>query len=800
MTIELNSDWTMIDGENSYPCSVPCSAFRTLMDAGVMEDPYWRTNETAAAKFVFRKEFELEDAFLRQDRLYLTFEGIDTLADIYLNDTYLGSCDNMHRTYEYDVRGIADFHNVLIVWIHSPVRYIIGKQAERPLIGVKEAMDGYPHLRKAHYMFGWDWGAKLPDMGIWRSVKIQGFTGGRIKNVYYSQEHRKDKVLVKVTADLDIWANGVKAEVVFVSPGNVTLTSAMINGKLTIEISDPQLWWVRGLGEQPLYISEVRLKSGRRILDSRTDRIGLRTLTVSRDKDKWGSEFCFINNGVKVFAMGANYIPEDHILPNCTKERTQKLLNDCLDANFNFIRVWGGGYYPDNSFYDFCDEHGLIVWQDFMFACSAYLLTLDFEATVRAEVTDNILRLRNHTSLGLWCGNNEIESAWEYWGWNDRECKEQYLQLFEEIIPGILLQLDPGTFYWPSSPSSGGGFREPSSNKSGDMHYWAVWHDFKPIEDFRRLYYRFCSEYGFESIPDIKTCLAFCDPAKRDLSLNSPVMKLHQKCDKGMEKLEFYMEQYVGVARDFEHQIYLSQLVQADCIRSNVEHMRRARGRCMGSSYWQLNDSNPVISWSSVDYFGRRKALHYFAKRFYAPLLLSCDERDPLHPTLYVTNDTQEEEALTVTCRIRNNLAEVLEEFTADIISDPLGTVKALRVDLSKHLRTEEDKRSKYLEYKLENYRREVAGGTTLFVRPRDFLFMKPGVCAQVFELEDIFAVTLTAENFAKSVFLSLTETDCLFSDNWFDVHGDEEVTVTLPKLPGLTAEEIRRQLKIICC
>ena len=805
MTIDLNSNWIMIDGENSYPCSVPCSAFKTLMDNGVMEDPYYRTNETAAAEiaereFVFRKEFDLDDAFLRQDRLYLTFGGIDTLADVYLNDTYLGSCDNMHRTYEYDVRGIADFHNVLIVWIHSPVRYIIEKQSERPLIGVKEAMEGYPHLRKAHYMVGWDWGPKLPDMGIWRSVKISGYNGGRIRSVRYTQEHTKDKVLVKVNADLDVWSGGVRAEVVFVSPGDVRLTSEMINGRLIIEISDPQLWWVRGLGEQPLYVSEVRLISGKKVLDSRTDRIGLRTLTVSQDKDKWGSEFCFVNNGVKVFAMGANYIPEDHILPNCTKERTDKLLKECLDANFNFIRVWGGGYYPSDSFYDFCDEHGLIVWQDFMFACSAYLLTLDFEATVKAEVTDNVIRLRNHPSLGLWCGNNEIESAWEYWGWNDPEGREHYSQLFEEIIPGLLLQLDPFTFYWPSSPSSGGGFHEPSSNKAGDMHYWAVWHDFKPIEDFRRLYYRFCSEYGFESIPDIKTCLAFCDPDKLDLSLNSPVMKLHQKCDRGMEKLKYYMDQYVGVPRDFEHEIYLSQLVQADCIRSNVEHMRRARGRCMGSAYWQFNDSNPVISWSSVDYFGRRKALHYYAKRFYAPLLLSCDDRDPLHPTLYVTNDTPVEEALTVTCRVRNNFAEVLEEFTADIISDPLGTVKALRPDLSKHLRTEEDKRNKYIEYRLENYRRELAGGTTLFVHPKDFLFMKPGIYAEVFELQDVFAVTLIAESFAKSVCLSLSETDCKFSDNWFDIHGDEEVTVKIPKQPGLTAGLIREQLKIMSC
>ncbi len=804
MTINLNDNWTMIDGEDKYPCSVPCSVYKTLIDAGKIGDPYYRDNEELATSiserdFVFKKEFELSDSFLRQDRLYLTFEGIDTLADIYLNDTFLGSCDNMHRTYEYDVRGIADFSNVLVIWFHSPIRYIIEQQSMRPLAGVKEAMEGYPHIRKAHYMFGWDWGPKLPDMGLWRSVKISGYNGGRIKNVYYTQEHYDDKVIVRCNADIEVWSSGVRAEVVFVSPGDVRLTSEMNNGRLNIEINDPQLWWVRGLGEQPLYVSEVRLLSGNRLLDSRTDRIGLRTLTISQDRDKWGNEFCFINNGIKVFAMGANYIPEDQILPNCTKERTIKLLNECLDANFNFIRVWGGGIYPGQDFYDFCDENGIIVWQDFMFACSAYLLGVDFEATVRAEILDVIYRLRNHASLGLWCGNNEIESAWEYWGWpKDDEARNDYQRLFEEIIPGTLLLNDPRTFYWPSSPSSGGGFIEPSSNKAGDMHYWAVWHSFKPIDDFKKHYHRFCSEYGFESLPDIKTCLYFSDPDKGDLSLSSPVMKLHQKCDKGMEKLEYYMKEYVDTSDDFERIVYLSQLVQADCIRSNVEHMRRARGRCMGSAYWQLNDSNPVISWSSIDYFGRRKALHYAARKFYAPLLISCDERDAVHPSIYVTNDTPEEEPLTAVCRIRNNRAEVLEEFTADIIADPLACVRAMKLDLTAHLKTKEDKCSKYLEYTISNYKREIASGTTLFVRPKEFKFVEPGIQWEVFELEDCFAITLTAESFAKSVCLSLAETDCVFSENWFDIHGDEEVTVKIPKQPDLTLDAVKAQLKIM--
>ena len=303
----------------------------------------------------------------------------------------------------------------------------------------------------------------------------------------------------------------------------------------------------------------------------------------SRSKDEWGEEFCFVNNGVKVFAMGANYIPEDQIYPRRTRERTERLLRDCVDANYNFIRVWGGGSYPEDCFYDFCDTHGLIVWQDFMFACSAYLLTPEFEATVREEIRDNVLRLRNHASLGLWCGNNEIESAWEGWGLpEDPQAKADYLKLFEDLIPSLLRKYDPETFYWPSSPSSGGGFRNSSSNLAGDMHYWAVWHNFKPIEAFREFYYRFCSEYGFESLPDMKTVRSFA--REEDLDLCGPVMEAHQKCTQGNEKVMYYLAQMVNYPYTFERLVYCSQLVQADCIRSNVEHMRRARGRCMGSS------------------------------------------------------------------------------------------------------------------------------------------------------------------------------------------------------------------------
>ncbi|MBR4555568.1 MAG: glycoside hydrolase family 2 protein [Ruminococcus sp.] len=802
MKIDLNKDWTMLNDNKAFACSVPCSVLKTLMDAEEIEDPYYRENEKTSlplfdSDYAFAKQFSLTYGMLSQDKIVLRFEGIDTLADVYLNETYLGSCNNMHRTYEFDIKGIANFDNVLIIWFRSPTEFIAKAQAERALWGVEHSMAGYPHLRKGHYMFGWDWGPKLPDMGIWRDVSVIGYKGGRIRNVYYSQEHLADKVVITCDADLDIWSLGVEAEITLTDPDNFRLTSEMNGGRLLIEITDPQLWWVRGLGAQPLYTIELVLKRGREILDSRTDRIGLRTLTVSREKDVHGEEFCFVNNGVKVFAMGANYIPEDNILPKCTKERTRKLIRDCVDANFNFIRVWGGGVYPGSDFYNMCDECGIIVWQDFMFACSAYLLTQDFEESVREELKDNIIRLRAHPSLAMWCGNNEVESAWTDWGLpDDKRCKADYLKLFEDIIPETLIRYDPQRFYWPSSPSSGGGFKAPSNDKAGDMHYWAVWHGYEPPEAFGKTHYRFCSEYGFESLPDIKTCRAFADEKKHDFDLDSAVMRAHQKCTDGNEKIRFYLDKYVNPPYNFDRLVYCSQLVQAEFIRYFVEHMRRDRGRCMGSAYWQLNDSNPVISWSSIDYFGRWKALHYYARRFYAPIMVSCDMSDQLHPTIWVTNDTTEEEPLTVTCRLRNNKAQILAEYSEDIISDPMSSVIAMSLDFSSELRTLEDKHTKYIEYTIDHYRGIISKGTSLFVKPKEFEFLKARIVPDVMDLGKSFAISLTASCFAKSVCVSLSNADCTFSDNWFDIHGSQPVNITLPKQKNLTADSVLDMLR----
>lgn len=794
------SNFTLTFMDKSYPCAVPCSVYKTLIGAGELDNPYWRENERISTPVCdndssFCASFELSGDMLSQQKLTLVLEGIDTLSDIYFNGEHLASTDNMHRTYTFDITKLAKPQNELRVDIHSPNKFVTEKASERTLYGVEHSMNGYQYIRKAHCMFGWDWGPKLPDMGIWRSVYVNACSDGRIDNVYFTQKHENGTVELCCNAAFEMLSDDLSAKLEVTSPDGEKLTSDFTNGKASLLITSPKLWWVTGLGDQPLYSCAVILEKDGREIDRITKRIGLRTLTVSQQKDEWGEEFCFINNGVKVFAMGGNYIPEDQIVTNCSKERTTKLLEECKAANYNFIRVWGGGYYPDDCFFDWCDENGIIVWQDFMFACAAYLLTPEFEATVREEIKDNVIRLRNHASLGLWCGNNEIESAWEGWGWNnDPECKAHYLTIFEEIIPSILKEHDPETFYWPSSPSSGGGFKSSSSNHAGDMHYWDIWHNFKPIEDFRKYYYRFCSEYGFESLPDIKTVMTFA--TEDDLDLCGNVMQCHQKCTQGNEKLMYYLAQMVNYPYDFERLIYCSQLVQADCIRSSVEHMRRARGRCMGSAYWQVNDSNPVISWSSIDYYGRWKALHYYARKFYAPILLSCDDTDPQNPKLYVTNDTMHDRSFEVICRLRDNTSKIIAEFSDKCVSPALSAVKILEADISEYLKTVDDKRSRYLEYSILSDGEIVSGGTTLFVRPKEFEFIEANITCDVSQKQDCFEITLSSDVYAKSVCLSLEKADCRFSDNWFDIHGDDKVTVKLPK-GNLTADDIISQLQV---
>lgn len=791
--LDLGGEWKFKKTADTewLKAAVPGSVFNDLLNAGRIEDPFYRDNEDFAREiashdYEYVRNFDIGKDMLAHEKIMLRCEGLDTLVAVSINSRLVAETDNMHRTYEFDVKGLLrEGSNSIRVELRSPVAYIEKKHAENPLWGASEAMAGFPHIRKAHCMFGWDWGPQIPDAGIWRSISIQGFAGDRLADVYITQKHESGKVELDVRVALErATAKPLDVKVAFVKPDggvickNITTVGALENIKLTVDV--PELWWPNGFGGQPLYGAEIEVYDGGMLLDKRDMKIGLRTMEVRRNKDQWGESFEFAVNGVSIFMMGADYIPEDNLLSRCSPERTEKLIKDCIGANFNCIRVWGGGHYPEDWFYDLCDVHGLVVWQDFMFACAAYDLTGDFERNIAKEAEDNVKRLRHHASLGIWCGNNEMETAWAHWNFPKTDkLRADYVKMFEELLPAVVEKHDPATFYWPSSPSSGGGFADPNGEGRGDAHYWDVWHGLKPFTDYRKLFFRFVSEFGFQSFPGLKTVESFTLPEDRNIF--SRVMEKHQKNGSANGKILYYLSENFKYPKDFEALLYTSQLLQAEAIKYGVEHWRRNRGRCMGAIYWQLNDCWPVASWASVDCFGRWKALHYFAKKFFAPVLLSaCDEG--LKVSLHVTNESMVVYEGTVKWKLRSNDSSILREGEAAVRVDALSSAAGVELDFESILAEEKLQRKTYLEYGLYTDGLCISDGTVLFVKAKHFEFLDPHIAVRVEDAGDEYRLEVFAQAFAKYVGLDLSDADGIFSDNYFDVSAGAKKLVTVKK------------------
>ena len=794
--------------ENDWvPAKVPGSVYQAYLDAGKMDDPFYRDNEEKALNlmkqdFEFATTFDAEEALREVDRTVLHFDGIDTLGEIYLNGTHLGDTENMHREWEFDVKELLKAEgNELRVILRSPVNYIYDSYEKDPLsVDCSDAMRGCSRLRKAHCMFGWDWGPRLPDAGIFREVKLLGITKARFDNVRISQKH--------VDGQVDL-AFFVGTETVTESPEpfsyRVTLTTpegkseVYGNSPASIHVEKPELWWPNGYGKQNLYGVKIELLDGEKVLDVWEKRIGLRTMTVAREKDQWGECFCHEVNGVRIFAMGADYIPEDNVLPRVTPERTRQLLTDARDCHFNCIRVWGGGYYPDDFFYDICDELGLIVWQDFMFACCSYDLTKEFEATITQEFIDNVKRIRHHASLGLWCGNNEMEMfiAGDTTGWCKKPSQlSDYFKMYEYIIPKVLEVYDPDTFYWPASPSSGGGFDAPNDENRGDVHYWDVWHGNKPITEFRKFYFRYLSEFGFQSFPSLKTVETFTEPGDRNIF--SYVMEKHQRNQSANGKIMNYLGQTFLYPNDFDTLLYASQLLQAEAMRYGVEHFRRNRGRCMGTVIWQLNDCWPVASWAMIDYEGRWKAVQYYAKRFFAPLLLSCQEESTLTQntnvnaepfelkksvTFCVSNETMEEKKTEVIWRLCRADGRVEREEKQEVTVPSLSSVWTEKTEFP-----EADIHEEYVSYELLEKGETVSYGSVLFCAPKHFHFQDPHLTVKA---EGAYLI-VTSDAYARSVEIKNEEDRLMLEDNYFDMQpGTRKIRILSGNTEGLKIRSV---------
>lgn len=805
--ILLNNNWTMrrTDSEDKLPATVPGSVYSDLLDNGQMENPFWKDNEIEALKLMdfdyeYETSFDADESFLNADQTILRFDGLDTLADVYLNDTHIITANNMHRTWECDVKALLKKSgNTLKVIFHSPTKFIADAFAKEPTLGTEDCMQGFVHIRKAHCMFGWDWGAHLPDMGLWREVSLISYNTVRLNSISFTQHH-DEKITLEINPEFEVLneSKDITIEYEVTAPDGTKTTYKGDDNK--IEIDPETRWWPRGYGEQNLYTVTVNIYEGEDLVDSMSKRIGIRTITMDRTPDTWGEKFCVRVNGVNIFAMGADYIPEDHLLGRVTPETTRKLLEKAIFANFNSIRVWGGGYYPDDWFYDLCDEMGIIVWQDFMFACAVYDLTPEFEANIRAEFRDNIIRLRHHASLGLMCGNNEMEQFVKEGVWVSKPSEvEDYTKMYEQILPEMMSELAPQVFYWPASPSSGGGFDEPQDENRGDVHYWDVWHGNKPFSEYRKFHFRYLSEFGFQSFPSMKTVETFTDD-ERDMNIFSYVMERHQRNGAANGKIMNYMQQTYRYPTDFDTAIYASQLLQADAIRYGVEHFRRNRNddRCMGAVYWQFNDCWPVASWSSVDYEGRLKALHYYARRFFSPVMISCEEEGMLGSgqelvrlpfefnksiRLCVSNETLEDKNVQINWQIRDSKANVLRS-NSDTRKVPSQTALWLdKVELP-----EIDIYNEYVSYQALIDGEIISEGTVIFSLPKYFRYQNPNLRYEV----DGNKITIHADTYAKSVEIRNENDDLILTDNFFDMNaGSKTVEVISGEITNLRLRSV---------
>lgn len=805
--VNLGGAWRMreADSEMWHSAHVPGSVYADLMADSTMPDPFWRENELDAFErmkkdYVYQRAFTVTEAQLAHAHVELVCEGLDTLAHVSLNGREIAFADNMHITWVWDVKEqLHAGENTLEIRFDSPILYCAKKAEEAPGWESSDATPGFRHLRKAHCMFGWDWGPRLPDAGIWRPIFLRTWDAARLENAMMLQAHHDG--VVDVTIRPEITGESAWSAEITAPDGEVMIIPETTATEQVITIEHPQLWWPNGLGKQPLYRVTVRLATG----DMRVWRIGLRTMTVSREKDEWGEEFCHVVNGVKVFAMGADYIPEDNILARVTPERTRRLLEDCKAANFNAIRVWGGGYYPDDAFYDICDELGLLVWQDLMYACAFYDLTPDFERSIRVETHQNVARLRHHASLALICGNNEMEMfmagansalinhrTWEFVPTYPHHITD-YVKMFEYILPAIVKETAPQTYWWPASPSSGGNFDAPNDENRGDNHYWDVWHGEKPFTEYRKFFFRYASEFGFQSFPCLKSVEQFTLPDDRNIF--SRVMERHQRNQAANGKILSYLSQTFRYPNSFDDLLYASQLMQAEAIRYGVEHWRRNRGRCMGAIIWQLNDIWPVASWASIDYYGRWKALHYAAKRFFAPVMISAEEEGELsqnpkineyHPApleksfrLNVCNETLRDVTGEVVWALRTPDGAIVRQ-NQQTLTIPAMSAKWLdKVDCADASLT-----GHYVSFAFVVDDVAVSEGTCIFCAPKHFEFIDPRLTVEMHG--DTIIVTSYA--YAKQVWLESEDADLLLDDNAFDMNPGTKVV----RVVKGTAEKVR--------
>jgi beta-mannosidase len=816
----LSGTWSFrkLDTDEWLPASVPGGVHTDLLALGKIPDPFVADNEKkvqwiAESDWEYRRSFSFTSPIPKtgglrvgEARQILVCDGLDTLAEVSLNGRPLGKADNMYRQWRWDVTGLLKSENEIRIIFRGPVAVARARDAQNPLLTVSAAIGGAPHLRKAPCQWGWDWGPQLPPIGIWKDIRIESYSLARLGNVHVRQLHVAGRVTVSAAVTLDQWQSADLSAILKITAPNgktQTLETALLPGgaitNLQFEIENPQLWWPNGFGPQPLYQLQLTLQNGVSILDSRTYQIGLRTIELRREPDEWGESFTFIVNGIPVFAKGADWIPADSFPTRISDAHLEHLIKSAADAHMNMLRVWGGGFYEEERFYDLCDRYGVLVWQDFTFACSIYPAEQVFAENVRVEAVENVRRLRHRASLALWCGNNEMEQGWVDWGWNQpdnpisQHLKAGYDRMFHHLLPAVTAAEDPDRPYWPSSASSGIPFAQPNANQRGDMHYWEVWHGRKPFTAYRSQFPRFMSEFGFQALPTYKTVQTYAAPA--DQNMTSYVMEHHQRSGSGNGLMIGQMTETFRTPKDFQSLVYLSMILQAEGIRYGVEHWRRNMKRVSGTLIWQLNDCWPVASWSSLDYFGRWKALHYAAKRFYAPVLLSVED-DSTRMSVHVTSDLTLPWGGFVRWRLESLTGKVLASDEVMVNAAPLADKPVIALDFA-DLVTDDNCRATIFVCELWHDEERIASSVSSFAPSKHLELSDPALKVDVALTGETLTFDVSAVSLARFVELELDGADVVFSDNYFDMPAGSSLRVSTELPVGWTLEQAQGALKV---
>ncbi|MDR3751904.1 MAG: glycoside hydrolase family 2 protein [Terracidiphilus sp.] len=801
--------------ENGWlPATVPGDVHLDLLVNKKIPDPFFRDNESKLqwiekASWEYRLNFNVTPAILARSNVDLVFDGLDAAAQVYVNGAPVLTADNMFRVWRVAVKShLHTGKNLLRVVFPSPIK-AAEEAASSDAFRLRSKTADKTYIRKAAYEYGWDWGPRFVTSGIWRPVRLEAWDKVRIADFALRQRDVSREV-AHLDAEVEVEAASAGPAKVSVQyqdngkPVTVIETVSVHAGRnvfdLPVEIRQPRLWYPAGYGDQPLYEFTARVGTGSQAAAERTAKAGLRTIVLRRQLDKWGRSFELRVNGIPVFAKGADVIPFDSFPNRVTTADYRRILESARDANMNMIRHWGGGYYESDEFYAICDELGIMVWQDFMFGNDWQPGTYAFKLNMEAEAEDQVRRLRNHPSIVLWCGNNETEMAFN---WAPRpglpaDVKlliwQDYLTEFSGILPRVVARLDAETPYWPSSPSADYEAVSPIFH-SGDDHIWDVWHGRVPFSTYETHHSRFVTEYGFQSFPEMKTIEAFTEPGDR-AGIFTPVMLAHQKNNEGNSIIHDYLLKDYAEPKDFASFLYVSQVLQAEGIKIGAEHMRRSRPETMGSIFWQLNDCWPVASWSSIDYYGRWKALQYYARRFYAPILVSPHVESGSLKT-YIVSDKTEAQPAALRVRLMDFNGKVLLEDTHAVTVAPLSSKVYLDWPLKKLADAgATDTSHVFVVAELS------AGGAdisrnVIYLAPVKEIHLKPAALkVEAAGANGSYKVRITAPVLARSVYLSFGNLDVKVSDNYFDLLPGETAEITVAGAASL--EALKAQLKVI--